>query len=72
MTNVFRDLPADKAGLKMDDVIIEIAGESMKGLDDLQMILAKHKAGDEVKMTVLRGDDKVELKAKLAGTRLTF
>ncbi len=67
VTNVFRDLPADKAGIKIDDVITAVGSETVKGLDGLQSLLAKRKPGDEITLTVRRGEDKLELKAKLAG-----
>jgi serine protease Do len=65
ITNVFRDSAADKAGLKADDIITDFAGDAVKGLDGLQALLSKRKPGDEVKMTVRRGEDKLELTAKL-------
>ncbi len=66
ITNVFRESPADKAGLKIDDVITHFAGQPVSGLEGLQGLIAKAKIGEDVTITVRRGEDKLELKAKLA------
>ncbi len=66
VTNVFRDSPADKAGLKMDDIITHFGGQPVKGLAGLQALLTKAKPGDEVTLSVRRGEEKLELKARLA------
>jgi hypothetical protein len=46
--------PADKAGLKEEDVITGMRGESVKELRDLSNILKSLKAGDKVKIELLR------------------
>jgi S1-C subfamily serine protease len=55
--------PADKAGLIAGDVIVEIDGERISGMEDLQMILRKKRAGDKITATFLRGrmEGEVEL-----------
>ncbi len=56
--------PADKAGLKEGDIIVEADGEPIKELADLKLILAFKKKGDEIRLLVLRDGKKKELKAR--------
>ena len=59
ITRVFADSPAEKAGLKSGDLIIQINGESIVG-DDLSVQVAKVRgpAGSKVTLTIARGEDK--------------
>lgn len=52
------DSPAEKAGLKANDTILKIDGESTKGLT-LNEVVTKIRGekGTEVKLTILRGED---------------
>jgi S1-C subfamily serine protease len=58
--------PASKAGLKEGDVIVEFAGKSIDNLYDLSNVLAKHKAGDVVKVKFIRDKQPIEVEATLA------
>lgn len=60
------DLPADKAGMKAGDVIVEIDGKSVEGQSDVRSILKKHKDGDTVDVIVLRDGEKKTLRVELA------
>ena len=57
--------PAEKAGLKEGDVITSMNGEAVKELRDLSNILKTLKAGDKVKIELLRAGEKVNLEAVL-------
>ncbi len=59
ITRVFPDSPAEKSGLKSGDLIIAVDGKSVVG-DDLSAQVAKVRgpAGSQVKLTVVRGEDK--------------
>jgi serine protease Do len=46
--------PADKAGLKADDVIVFVDGHPIKDGDDLVSIISAHKPGESVKVGYLR------------------
>ncbi len=46
---------ADAAGLKAGDVIIKIDNDRVKNVAHLKYLLYKHKAGDEIKITYIRG-----------------
>ena len=45
---------AEKAGLKLGDVIIKIDGESVKNVAHLKYLLYKHKVGDTIKLSFIR------------------
>jgi predicted metalloprotease with PDZ domain len=55
--------PADKAGMKEGDRIIEIGGKPVKNIQTYMVILRTHKRGQPVEVTVLRKGKKVVLKA---------
>jgi serine protease Do len=66
VTDVYSRYPAAKAGIKVGDIIVSFAGEPVTGMKSLHAILDKHQPDDDVKITVLHGDEKLELKATLA------
>ncbi|MGL5098090.1 MAG: M28 family peptidase, partial [Planctomycetia bacterium] len=70
LTGVKKDSPADKAGLKAEDVIVEFAGAPIKDVQGYTRAMQKYKSGDTVDIIVLRGKEmtRVPLKATL-GTR---
>ncbi len=59
------DSPAHKAGLKKGDIIKEINGANIRGIDDLLTILRFFDVDDTVKVDYSRGG-----KAKTAKLRL--
>ncbi len=63
--NVFAGSAAAKAGLRVDDIITELSGENVTGIEGLQSLVAKHKVGEEVTLTVLRDGRRLQLKANL-------
>jgi hypothetical protein len=57
--------PAEKAGLKEGDIITGMNGKPVKELRDLSNILKTLKAGDKVKIELLRDGAQITLKAVL-------
>ncbi|HPD15540.1 MAG TPA: PDZ domain-containing protein [Planctomycetota bacterium] len=57
--------PADKAGIKANDVLLKIAGRELDSTSDLMEAVAGLQAGDEVEVEVQREEKKLSLKAKL-------
>ncbi len=55
ITGVREGAPAEKGGLKADDIIIKFDATPVKNIYDLTYALGQHKPGDIVKVTVLRG-----------------
>lgn len=73
--SVPRESPAAKAGIRgisqtgrgitLGDVIVAIDGKRVESFDDLYSSLDTHKPDDVVKVTVLRGDETVQLDVKV-------
>jgi serine protease Do len=63
--SIINGSPADKAGLKERDVIIEIDGQQLDEKNGLVSILGKKRVGDTVELTVVRGNEEVILYATL-------
>ena len=58
--------PAEKAGIKENDLIIELNGRKLEEKDELADLIQECKIGDEVELTLLRsGDEIVKTKVKL-------
>ena len=57
--------PAGAAGARTGDVIRAIDGTEVHNDRDLLLILAQHKAGEQVKLGILRDTESLEIKAKL-------
>ncbi len=57
--------PADKAGIKGGDVLVEMAGTRIENLYDMTYALQDHKPGETVDVVVLRGGKRVTLRATL-------
>jgi serine protease Do len=67
IVTVAKNSPADKAGIKVGDVIQKFDGEKVSNSDELRTIFRKKKVGDEVEIEVLR--DKETLKFKVVLTK---
>ncbi|HEY7167147.1 MAG TPA: DegQ family serine endoprotease [Candidatus Binatia bacterium] len=59
VANVSKDGPADKAGVKVGDVIVEFDGKEVKDSGDLPIVVARTPVDKKVRMKVLR--DKKEM-----------
>ncbi len=58
ITGVMKDTPADVAGLKRGDVVIEINGETVKNSNHLRNEIANAGAGSEIELLVIRDSGK--------------
>lgn len=54
ITEVEGDMPAERAGLKAGDVIVEVDGEEIDDTEDLMGIISDKEEGDKVKIKVIR------------------
>ena len=62
------DAPADvDAAIRAQehDVILRIDGTDMNDLEDLMILINKHKVGDTLKLTILREDQELEVEVVL-------
>jgi len=51
---VVPDSPADKAGIKPADIILEADGREVRDFDQLRNLIGMHRVGDRIEMKVLR------------------
>lgn len=58
--------PAAKAGLKQGDIILEVNGQSVSSVNDLQIKIARHHPGEKVKLTVFRDGKQFFVSVELA------
>lgn len=62
---IFKDTPAEEAGLQPEDVILEVDGKKPENVDDAVSMISG-KAGTEVKVTIGRGDETLDFTIKRA------
>jgi photosystem II stability/assembly factor-like uncharacterized protein len=65
ITQVTENGPADKAGLKRDDILKSVAGKPLKRYVDLTEIILDYKADDELEVEIARDKETQKLKVKL-------
>jgi hypothetical protein len=58
--------PAEKAGLRAGDVIVQFDGQPIRSLTDIEAALRKHKPGDKVRLVARRNGQQVEVEVTLA------
>ncbi|MFQ5843373.1 MAG: S1C family serine protease [Planctomycetota bacterium] len=63
---VLEGQPARQAGLQEGDVIVEIDGRKVQNSFTLRFAIGKRRAGDTVKLAVMRGEERLELTVTLA------
>ena len=54
ITTVMPHSPAESAGLRPRDIVVELAGAPVSGVDDLQRLLAQERIGTTVPITIVR------------------
>ena len=64
VNSVLADGPAGKAGVKVGDRLVKVQGRTVVGLDDVERFSRKLLPGDQVKLTVKRGEDTKEIEFK--------
>jgi serine protease Do len=65
VSNVYRRSPAERAGLRPGDIIIEVNGERVPDQSTLISILEESRVGDTLRMKILRDRRTIELSMKL-------
>ncbi len=58
---VVPDSPAERAGLRPEDLIVELAGTRVHGVDDIQRLMVADLIGASVEVIVLRGGEPLRL-----------
>lgn len=57
--------PAERAGIRADDVIVEAGGEQIEQVRDMLRAIRSRKPGDRLEMLILRGEDRRQVTAVL-------
>jgi serine protease Do len=57
--------PADKAGLKENDIILEVNGEKVNQNNDLLKLIQKYKVGDQIELKILSSGQEKTVKITL-------
>lgn len=65
VTNVDRGSPAERAGIKRGDVIVEVNGVKVRNLDNARKAIFGSKVGDSLSFTIIRGGKRIEVKLKV-------
>jgi len=65
ISEVVKDSPAEKAGLKLGDIILKIDGKSVEGNIHLRNTIALRSPGTKVKLTVFRDGKEKTITAKV-------
>jgi aminopeptidase YwaD len=65
LTGVIEGSPAEKAGIRAGDIIIEFGGKKVENIYDYTYALQEHKPGDFVTVIVLRNSNQVSMEVKL-------
>src|SRR5256714_15369107 len=66
VTQVIKDSPAEKAGLKKDDVILRFDGESVTSVRKLTRLVSEAAADQSVRLTISRAGAEQELSVTLS------
>ena len=69
LTGVTKGGPAERAGMKAGDIIIQFGDSKIGNLEDFDSALRKYKAGDKVPVVVKRGDGASEARSHARSAR---
>ena len=61
LSGVTKEAPADKAGMKAGDIIIELAGRKIENIYDYTYAIDAVKIGQKARIVVIRKNKKIEL-----------
>src|ERR1043165_3149631 len=65
VTQVIKDSPAEKAGLRKDDVILVLDGENVSSVRKLNRLVSELSPDQSVKVTISRGGSEQEITATI-------
>ena len=66
ITRVLPDTPAERAGLKRGDVLLSFAGRAVRGVRELQLLVASAPIGREVPVELLRDGRRLTVQVSIA------
>jgi serine protease Do len=62
ITDIFKESPAEIAGLQRGDIILEVNGKKIKDVESLRNTVAQTKVGSTIKLKVIRNGKHISLK----------
>lgn len=65
MIEIVPGSPADRAGIKPNDVVVSFEDEQIDSMDDLVVAIRQHRVGERVAMVVVRGGNRITIRATL-------
>jgi serine protease Do len=65
VSDVFKGSPAEKAGLKRGDVVLEVNGKTVKDAESLRNIVAQSRVGSKIKIKIMRENEPIVLTATI-------
>jgi len=65
ITEAIKGFPAEKAGLKKDDIVTEYNGNPIKSAEDLRRLIQQGKPNGPFKLKVMRDGKELEFSGKL-------
>ncbi len=71
VTRIETDSPADKAGLKLADAILQYNGQRVEGMEEFKRLVNETPAGREVKLDIVRAGAPLTAMVKIAQRRMT-
>ncbi len=76
ITTIYPNSGAERAGLRVGDVVSQVAGKSVRSADSLANEIGSHRPGETITLRVFRDDEPLTIRAKLGlaepETRLMF
>ncbi|MHA2610124.1 MAG: PDZ domain-containing protein [bacterium JZ-2024 1] len=72
VTEVDPSSPAEKAGIRVGDVIVAVNGTPVENVSHFQRLIIERKPGDTISLEVQRKKEKLTLQATLSESPLTF
>jgi len=70
-TGVLSGGPAEKAGIKRGDIIIEVDGKPINTADEMVVTIRSHQVGDTITLKFMRGKNVMTAKATLVASKAT-
>lgn len=64
--DVAKSSPAEKAGIRRGDIILEFNGKAVKDVGNLRNMVAESKIGSELNLSILRGDKEYSVRVVIA------
>ncbi len=66
IVNVERDSPAERAGIKVSDVVLEVNDQPIHSATDLRNRLGLARVGDHVKLSLIRNGNPINIRVKIS------